>query len=144
MEFSEVVSASERLGSWAHIATVSPSGTPYVSPVHPCWDSQTLWTMVGAASTKATNLASNPKVTCHWQVSDQTNFDSLIVWGTGEVFTDLETKRRLWDGVFDYDLNAFAPGGPDDSPDTAFMALTPTKAVLLEQYGMAGRGEWRA
>ncbi len=144
MEFSEIVSASQRLGIWAHMATVSPSGTPYVTPVHPCWEGQTLWTMLGAESTKAKNLASNDKITCHWQVSDQTNFDSLIVWGTGEVFTDLETKRRMWDGVFDYDLNAFAPGGPEDSPDTAFMALTPTKAVLLEQYGMAGRGEWRA
>ncbi len=144
MEFSEIIEASKRLGVWAHLATVSPSGTPYISPVHPCWEGQTLWTMMGADSAKAKNLAANNKATYHWQVGDTTDFDSLIVWGTGEVFTDLETKRRLWEGVFDYDLNAFAPGGPDDSEGTGFMALTPRRAVLLKTYGMAGREVWQA
>lgn len=144
MELSEVVAASERLGMWVHLATVSPSGTPYVSPVHPCWEGETLWTMCGAESVKAKNLASNNKITAHWQVSDQTEFDSLIVWGTGELFTDVDTKTRLWTGVFDYDLNAFAPGGPEDSPGTGFIAITPRRAVILKQYGMAGREVWQA
>ena len=66
------------------------------------------------------------------------------MWGTGEVFTDLETKQRLWNGVFDYDLNAFAPGGPENSPDTAFMAIRPERAIILHQYGMKGVQRWSA
>ena len=139
MDIESMVEQSKRLGVWAHLATVSASGTPYVSPVHPCWEGSTLWTMLGVNSVKAKNIAQNPKVSYHWQVGPETGFDSLMVWGTGEVFSDLETKRRLWTGVFDYDLNEFAPGGPDDSPDTAFMALTVTKGVLLKTYGAAGR-----
>lgn len=144
MELRDVISESQRLGMWAHLATVSPTGTPYLSPVHPCWEGETLWTMLGAESAKAKNLAGNPKASYHWQVSEATGFDSLILWGTGEVFADLDTKKRLWEGVFDYDLGDFAPGGPENSPDTAFMAFTPTKAVVLRQFGAAGREEWRA
>ena len=70
--------------------------------------------------------------------------DGVEVWGTAELFTDLETKRRLWNGVFDYDLNAFAPGGPDDSPDTGFLAVSPTRAMVMKQYGMGGVERWRA
>ena len=72
MELSDVITESQRLGVWAHLATVSGSGMPYVSPVHPCWDGETLWTMLGVESTKAKNLAGNPKASYHWQVSDAT------------------------------------------------------------------------
>jgi hypothetical protein len=51
---------------------------------------------------------------------------------------------RLWTAVFDYDLNAFAPGGPESSPGTAFIAVTPTRAVFLEMYGMTGSHRWSA
>ncbi len=78
----------------------------------------------------------------HWQVD--ANGDGVEIWGTAEVFTDLETKRRLWTGVFDYDLNAFAPGGPDNSPDTGFMAITAERALILKQYGMGGAQRWTA
>ena len=98
--------------------------------------------MVGATSVKARNVAANPKVALHWQVTEVG--DGVEVWGTAEVFTDIETKRRLWAGVFDYDLNAFAPGGPDNSPDTAFLAITPNRALVLKQYGMGGMQRWTA
>lgn len=130
------------LSPWAHIATVGADGEPDVVPVHPCWEGDTLWTMVGATSVKAKNVAHNPQVALHWQVTE--NGDGVEVWGTGELFSDVETKRRLWDGVFDYDLNAFAPGGPDNSPDTDFLAITPTRALILEQYGMGGMRRWHA
>ena len=58
------------------------------------------------------------------------------------MFDDLETKRRLWTGVFDYDLNAFAPGGPDNSPGTCFIAITVERALVLKQYGMGGLRRW--
>jgi len=144
MDLQEVIEESKRLGEWAHVATVSPSGTPYVTPVHPCWEQQILWTMVGANSVKAKNIQTSPLVSCHWQVSAETNFDSLIIWGQAELYTDLETKERLWEGVFDYDLNAFAPGGPAESPDTGFMAIVPSKAVILKGMGMGGRLDWKA
>jgi hypothetical protein len=44
--------------------------------------------------------------------------------------------------VFDYDLNTFAPGGPDDSPDTAFMRIDVDRAVILRMYGAAGIERW--
>jgi len=138
----DVKAFAAQLSPWAHIATVGADGEPDVVPVHPCWDGETLWTMLGTTSVKARNIADNPKVALHWQVTE--NGDGVEVWGTGEVFTDLETKRRLWSGVFDYDLNAFAPGGPDNSPDTAFLAVTPTRALVLKQYGMGGSQRWSA
>ena len=142
MELNDVIEQSKRLGMWVHVSTVSPSGTPYVSPVHPCWEGETLWTMLGSDSVKAKNVAAGSSVTCHWQVGEDTGFDSLILWADAEVFDDLETKKRLWTGVFDYDLNEFAPGGPEDSEGTAFMAMTPRKAVWLKMFGQGGREVW--
>ena len=130
------------LSPWAHIATVGADGKPDVVPVHPCWDGDTLWTMLGSSSVKAKNVADNPNVALHWQVTE--NGDGVEVWGTAELFDDVETKKRLWDGVFDYDLNAFAPGGPENSPDTAFLAVTPERALILKQYGMQGLQRWSA
>jgi len=138
----DVKAFASQLSPWAHIATVGADGEPDVVPVHPCWEGETLWTMMGTNSVKAKNVADNPKVALHWQVT--ANGDGVEVWGTGETFTDLETKRRLWEGVFDYDLSAFAPGGPDDSPDTAFLAITPTRALILKQYGVGGSQRWTA
>ena len=138
----DVKQFSAKLSPWAHIATVGADGAPDVVPVHPCWEGDVLWTMMGLTSTKARNVAANPNVALHWQVTEVG--DGVELWGTGEVFSDLETKRRLWDGVFDYDLNAFAPGGPDDSPDTAFLAVRPERAIILHQYGMGGMDRWKA
>lgn len=138
----DVKAFASDLSPWAHIATVGADGEPDVVPVHPCWDGETLWTMLGTDSVKARNVADNDKVALHWQVTE--NGDGVEVWGTAELFTDVETKRRLWDGVFDYDLNAFAPGGPDESPDTGFLAITPTRALILKQYGMGGMQRWSA
>ncbi|MDH3754675.1 MAG: pyridoxamine 5'-phosphate oxidase family protein [Acidimicrobiia bacterium] len=144
MELSELIERSKQYGMWAHVATVSESGRPYVTPVHPCWDGDRLVAMVGTDSTKARNVAANPNVSVHWQVGESTNFDSFIVWGDAVVRDDIDTKRRLWEGVFDYDLGEFAPGGPDDSPTTGFLEITPTKILWLGQFGMAGRETWTA
>src|SRR3954469_13802649 len=97
------------LSPWAPMATGGADGKPDVTPVHPCWEGDVLWVMGGGASVKARNIAANPDVALHWQVTEKG--DGLEVWGTATVHDDLETKRRLWTGVFDYDLNAFAPGG---------------------------------
>ena len=130
------------LSPWAHVATVGADGAPDVVPVHPCWEGDTLWFMGGAESVKGKNLAHNDEVALHWQVTEVG--DGAELWGTCEVFTDVETKKRLWDGVFDYDLNLFAPGGPENSPGTAFFAVTPKRALVLKQYGMGGAERWSA
>ena len=144
MDIQQVIKASKGLGEWAHIATVSNSGIPYVTPVHPCWEGQMLWIMVGVNSVKSKNVKHSPSVSLHWQVSEETGFDSLIIWGQAQLFTDVETKTRLWSGVFDYDLNMFAPNGPENSPETVFISINPTKAVILKEMGVGERLVWRS
>lgn len=142
MELEDVKTKGAALSMWAHLATVGADGKPDVVPVHPCWEGDTIWLMIGVDSVKARNVAANPNVALHWQVT--ATGDGLEVWGTASVHDDLDTKRRLWTGVFDYDLNMFAPGGPDGSPGTAFMAIRPERALWLGQYGMAGADRWHA
>ncbi len=141
-DLSDVQSFAAGLSPWAHLATVGADGAPDVVPVHPCWEGDTLWTMVGADSVKARNVRANDQVALHWQVTE--SGDGVEVWGTAAIHDDLDTKRRMWDGVFDYDLDAFAPGGPENSPDTVFMAVTPSRATILKQYGMGGIDRWKA
>jgi general stress protein 26 len=140
MELDDVKAKAMQLSPWAHMATVGADGCPDVVPVHPCWEGDVLWVMCGTTSVKARNLAANPNVALHWQVTEKG--DGLEVWGAGVVYDDLDTKRRLWNGVFDYDLNLFAPGGPDNSPETGFVAVTPQRALWLGAYGMAGSDRW--
>ena len=142
MTLDEIKAHCVRLSPWAHFATVGADNQPDVVPVHPCWEGDVLWTMCGATSVKVRNITANPNVACHWQVTAQG--DGLLVWGSATFADDLATKQRLWTGVFDYDLNAFAPGGAEDSPGMGFLALTPTRATYLGMYGVGGRRTWRA
>ncbi len=131
-----------QLSPWAHLATVGADGKPDVVPVHPCWEGDVCWIMAGTDSVKARNVAGTSDVAMHWQVTEKG--DGVEIWGTAQMFDDLDTKRRLWNGVFDYDLNAFAPGGPENSPGTGFLAIRPERALVLKQYGMAGAQRWSA
>jgi general stress protein 26 len=140
MELNEIKAKASALSPWAHFASVGADGKPDVVPVHPCWEGDVLWTMCGTTSVKARNIAANPNVALHWQVTEKG--DGIELWGMATLHTDVETKRRLWNGVFDYDLNAFAPGGPDGSPDTAFIAIQPERALWLDTYGMGGTDRW--
>jgi len=137
----EIKTFAASLSPWAHIATVGADGAPDVVPVHPGWEGDTMWAMIGADSVKARNVADNPQVALHWQVTEQG--DGVEVWGAASVHTDIETKRRLWDGVFDYNLSDFAPEGPEDSANTAFLAVEPSQALILYMYGMKGMKRWR-
>jgi general stress protein 26 len=129
------------LSPWAHLATVGADGEPDVVPVHPCWEGDVIWIMVGRDSVKSKNVAHESRVALHWQVTE--NGDGVEVWGRSSLHADVDTKRRLWNGVFDYDLNAFAPGGPDNSPDTVFMRVDVDRAMLMRAYGMAGIERWK-
>ncbi|CAN5547798.1 hypothetical protein BH18ACT1_BH18ACT1_11510 [soil metagenome] len=141
MQLDDVKREAAALSPWAHVATVGDDGKPDVVPVHPAWEGDTLWAMIGADSVKARNVAANPAVAMHWQVTEKG--DGVEVWGTARVHTDVETKRRLWDGVFDYDLNLFVQGGPEGSEGTAFLAVEPDRAVFIKQFGVGGREVWR-
>ena len=141
MDLNGMKAEASRLSPWAHLATVRPTGTPDVVPVHPCWEGDMLWVMCGKDSVKSRNVAHNPNVALHWQVTAVG--DGVEMWGTAALHDSIDTKRRLWN-VFDYDLNAFAPGGPDNSPDTVFMGITVERALYLAMYGVKGRYAWRA
>lgn len=144
MDLDQVRAEHERLGAWAHLATVCADGSPHAVPVHPCWEGDTLWIMSGLSSVHTRNLARRGDTMLHWQVGESSNFDSLMIWGAAEIHDDLDTRRRLWEGVFDYDLSMFAPEGPDDAADVGFVAVTPTRAVVLRFFGSQGREEWSA
>ncbi len=140
MDLEMVKREAARLSPWAHLATVGADGDPDVVPVHPCWEGDVLWLLVGATSVKVRNIAHHDQVALHWQVTE--SGDGLEVWGRAGFHDDLETKQRLWEGVFDYDLNLFAPGGPTGSPDSGFVSIHPERALYLAAYGMGGRETW--
>lgn len=142
MDLERVKSESARLSPFAHVATVGHDGDPDVAPVHIAWEGDTVWFMTGAASVKVRNIAHHANVAMHWQVTEAG--DGIEVWGTAKVHTDVETKKRLWNGVFSYDLNQFAPGGPEESPDMVFVAVRPERALYLIMYGLKGRETWSA
>jgi general stress protein 26 len=141
MELDQIKTEGRRLSPWAHLATVGADGKPDVVPVHPAWEGDTLWVMAFEDSVKCRNIAHQPEVALHWQVTEAG--DGLELWGTASVHTDLDTKRRLWTGVFDYDINLFVPGGPE-APGTAFIAVVPSQAVYLKAYGTGGIDRWKA
>ena len=141
IDLEAVKAACVASSMWAHLATVGADGEPDVVPVHPCWEGDVLWIMCGMDSVKAANVRFNDKVALHWQVTE--SGDGVEVWGTATLHDDLDTKRRLWTGVFDYDLNAFAPGGADASPGMGFMAVHPNRAMVMTAYGMGGIVRWR-
>ena len=144
MELTDLIAEHQRFGAIVHMATVSSGGGPHVAPVHADWSDGRLYVMAGTDARKVRNIASNPNVSLHYQVGEKTGWDSLLIWGTAAVLDSLEDKRKLWTGVFSYDLNLFSPGGPDESPTTCFIEITPERAVLLRNFGMAGRDEWTA
>ena len=141
VNLDHIKEAATQLSPWAHVATIGADGKPDVVPVHPAWEGDTLWFMTFGDSVKARNIAVNGDVALHWQVSEAG--DGVEVWGDARIHDDLDTKRRLWDGVFDYDLNLFSPGGPDDSPNTVFVSVDLERAVAIKAYGVGGVETWR-
>jgi len=142
MNLDEFKARAKELSPWAHMATVGSDGAPDVVPVHPAWEGDTMWLMTARTSVKVRNIANESRVALHWQVTE--TGDGVEVWGKATIVDDVVVKRRLWNGVFDYDLSGFSPGGPDNSPDTVFISIEPTRAMYLKSYGMAGIERWTA
>jgi len=97
--------------------------------------------MTGRSSVKARNIEHNPRVAMHWEVNGAG--DGLLVWGRATLHGDVSTKQRLCSGVFDYDLDGFAPDGIN-SPETVFIAIEARRAIYALAYGSAGIERWNA
>ncbi|MDF1598064.1 MAG: pyridoxamine 5'-phosphate oxidase family protein [Acidimicrobiia bacterium] len=143
MDLPDVIAHSARLGPIVHLATVAPDGIPHVAPVHVDWHDRMLYCAVGRSSAKVHNAAANPSVCLHHQVTADSGWDSLMVWGVTRLLTSSSHKHELW-SVMSYDLNLFSPGGPDNSPETIFIEIKPSRALFLARFGFDGRSEWRA
>lgn len=138
---AEVRVDSLRYGPIAYVATVTSTGEPHLAPVAVAWFGDDILTFVRTDSRKVSNLRRNPRVAVHFAVGPSTNWDSCIVWGTAEVVDDDPGRIALWDKM-GYDLSPFEPGGPTASTHV-FLRITPERATILRNYGIAGREQWR-
>jgi nitroimidazol reductase NimA-like FMN-containing flavoprotein (pyridoxamine 5'-phosphate oxidase superfamily) len=140
MDPTQAALEAERLGRLAFIATTRPDGRPHAVPVAVAWSDGQVLGFVATSSVKVSNLRKNSKIMIHWQVSQATNMDSLIVEGDAEVVDTTEGRTALWDKM-GYDLTPFEPGGP--AADThVFIALAPQRITFLKMYGAEGREVW--
>ncbi len=144
MDFRGLIAAAYRLGPIAYLATVTPNGDPHTVPIHVDVHNDRFYAMAGTRDVKIRNIRRGSSVLLHYQVSEATGWDHLMIWGTARVLDSREDRRRLWSGVMSYDVNEFAPGGPDGSLDTCFLEIRPVRAVVLRRFGLGGREEWRA
>lgn len=142
LSFEEVQADSLRYGRLAYLGTVSPSGTPYTSPVAVGWVDDELMAFVATPEAKVSNVRANGRITVHFAVGESTNWDSCVLWGSARVIDTVEGRRELW-GQMGYDLSMFEPGGPE-ADSHVFIAVRPTKAIVLRNYGIGGRHTWRA
>jgi nitroimidazol reductase NimA-like FMN-containing flavoprotein (pyridoxamine 5'-phosphate oxidase superfamily) len=142
LTLDDVQKESLRYGPFAFVGSVSPSGTPYVSPVSVAWYDGRLLAFLATNEAKVANIRKNPKVTVHYSVSEATNWDSCILWGDAVIVDDEAGRTSLWDKM-GYNLDAFEPGGPGASTHV-FMVLEPRRALVLRQYGILGRESWHA
>ena len=141
-DVAAVHAQSKRFGSTVFWATTRPDGRPHVVPVAAGWIDGALTAFVLTTSVKVANLRQDPRAMVHWNVSESTGWDSLMIEGTAIVVDDTPGRTALWDRM-GYDLSPFEPGGP--SADThVFLQLTATRATLLEMYGINGHHHWRA
>ncbi len=140
MKISDIETLGRELSVRTYLATTSADLEPHVVPVHPAWEGSTIWIMTSGSSIKARNVKQNPTVAMHWETNEAG--DGLLVWGKAVIHGDPSTKKRLWTGVFDYDLSQFAPDGVND-PNTVFLAVEPTRAVHALAYGAGGVQRWR-
>jgi nitroimidazol reductase NimA-like FMN-containing flavoprotein (pyridoxamine 5'-phosphate oxidase superfamily) len=140
MDLTQAALEAKRLGQVAFVATTRPDGRPHAVPVLVAWHEDVVYALVSTDSVKVRNVRNNPKAIVHWQVSQDTNLDSLIVEGNADVIDTTEGRRSLWDKM-GYECNAFEPGGPE--ADThVFIRLTPERITFLKMYGTQGREVW--
>ncbi len=141
-DLATVITQSDRFGRTVFWATTRPDGRPHTVPVAATWIDETLTAFVLTSSVKVANLRANPAAMAHWNVSEATGWDSLMVEGTATIVDDTPGRTALWNRM-GYDLTAFEPGGPE-AETHVFLQLQPTRATLLEMYGIKGNHRWKA
>jgi nitroimidazol reductase NimA-like FMN-containing flavoprotein (pyridoxamine 5'-phosphate oxidase superfamily) len=142
LSLDDVIEESKRFGRTAFVATASPDGEPHTVPVACTWIDGVLYAFVLTNGKKIRNIRTNPRAFVHYPVSEDTNWDSLMVTCDASVVDTLDGRRALWDRM-GYDLSAFEPGGVE-SGNHCFIAMRPTQATVLRFYGLKGREVWRA
>ncbi len=141
MDLAQAALEAKRLGQVAFVATTRPDGRPHAVPVLVAWHDDAVYAFVSTGSVKVRNLRANQKVMVHWQVSQDTNLDSLVVEGNAEVIDTAEGRRWLWDKM-GYECDAFEPGGPEANTHV-FIRVVPVRITFLKMYGTQGREVWR-
>lgn len=141
ISLDHIKNESSRFGRNAFIATVSKTLVPFVSPVTFNWLGEDLLTFLASNEQKVRNCSINADVNIHFPVSEQNNWDSLLLWGKAQIISGTPGREQLWDKM-GYDCNIFEPGGP--SADThVFMQVRLYKGLILRRYGIDGREVWR-
>ena len=115
ISLNEIKEYARSLSPWAHLATVGADNQPDVVPVHPCWEGDTLWTMIGAKSIKAHNVTANPNVALHWQVTEAG--DGVELWGTAKLFDGSKVRPNELGVVLPGLLHHFRIGRVNATPD---------------------------
>ena len=141
LTMAELKIESLRFGRLAYLATVSPSGTPYLSPVTVAWNGDTVLAFLASGEAKVKNLRTNSRICVHFGVGAETDWDSCIVWGDTRIIDDTKGRERLWDKM-GYDCNLFEPGGPS-ADSHVFAEIEPHRALILRNYGIKGSLSWR-
>ena len=137
----DVISQSRRFGATAFIATTRPDGRPHAVPVAVNWIDGSLTAFVANPSVKVSNVRSNPFAMVHFAVSEANGWDSLMLEGPATLVDTVAGRKALWDRM-GYDLATFEPGGPT-ADSHAFIQVSPTRATLLEMYGIKGKSTWK-
>ena len=137
--FSDVEAAAKK-AIWCALATVA-NNEARVRIVHPTWEDDILWIATGPETAKAREIQENSSVDIQFQVEPD-DFVHLLVRGKATIFSDQETKDRIWE-VMDYDLSQFWPGGPTD-PGYCVVKVEPSRVELSQMFGTANKRVWKA
>ncbi|MFV2000923.1 MAG: pyridoxamine 5'-phosphate oxidase family protein [Acidimicrobiia bacterium] len=142
IDLETIEDATRRLGPVAYLATVTQAGDPHVSPVYPAFYESDIWVAVALDFVKVRNVRAHPRVNLHYQVLEANDMETLLIWGIATVRTGLGIRRALWNGVFDYDLNSFSPGGPETAEEIGFLQIALNRAVMAGNMGSEPRRRW--
>lgn len=86
------------------------------------------WFFARASSTKISEISKDPRVQLTFADNGAPSF--ISVWGTGEVFRDIELKKQLWHAS----LERWFDNGPED-PDVALIKVSAEK---IQTWGRLG------
>jgi PPOX class probable F420-dependent enzyme len=127
--------AAERLtrshGYW--LATTRPGGRPHVMPVWGLWWDEALWFSSGLRSSKARNLAADPRCA----ITTDNPQEPIVVEGTAAIVRDLGTIRDFAERVDTKYETEYGAGFYDPDVNGTYR-VTPTWAFGLTESDFEG------